>query len=91
MEVSRLIKFATTDNKIKNHSNLGRMEAFSRCGSIMEALRLTACYAFEEIGSHLLEANIQPLNVASIGDSAEKKSVLGSDESSGAEFFSKIS
>ncbi|HZC59078.1 MAG TPA: GNAT family protein [Chthoniobacterales bacterium] len=42
------------------------MAAFSRRGLMTEALRLTACHAFQEIGLHRLEANIQPNNLASI-------------------------
>jgi ribosomal-protein-alanine N-acetyltransferase len=42
------------------------MLAFSRRGLMTEALRLTAGYAFREIGLHRLEANVQPENLASI-------------------------
>jgi ribosomal-protein-alanine N-acetyltransferase len=42
------------------------MAAFARRGYMTEALRLTARHAFDEIGLHRLEANIQPTNLASI-------------------------
>jgi [ribosomal protein S5]-alanine N-acetyltransferase len=42
------------------------MVTFSRRGLMTEALRLTAHYAFQEIGLHRLEANVQPENHASI-------------------------
>ncbi len=40
--------------------------AFARRGLMTGALRATVAYAFEEIGLHRLEANIQPENAASI-------------------------
>jgi ribosomal-protein-alanine N-acetyltransferase len=42
------------------------MVAFARRGLMTEAVRLATRYAFEEIGLHRLEANIQPGNHASI-------------------------
>lgn len=42
------------------------MVAYSRRGLMTQALRLTASYAFGELGLHRLEANIQPANAASI-------------------------
>lgn len=42
------------------------MSRFSRTGLMTEALRATATFAFVELGLHRLEANIQPLNIASI-------------------------
>jgi ribosomal-protein-alanine N-acetyltransferase len=42
------------------------MIAFARRGLMTEAIRLTARFAFDEIGLHRLEANIQPANVRSI-------------------------
>lgn len=42
------------------------MVAHSRRGLMTKALRLTASYAFGEVGLHRLEANIQPTNMASI-------------------------
>jgi ribosomal-protein-alanine N-acetyltransferase len=42
------------------------MVGFARRGLMTEALRLTIRYAFDEIGLHRLEANIQPANLASI-------------------------
>ena len=42
------------------------MIGFARRGLMTEALRLAARYAFDEIGLHRLEANIQPANLASI-------------------------
>ena len=40
---------------------------YSRQGSMGEALALAVSYAFEQLGLHRLEANIQPENIASIG------------------------
>ena len=42
------------------------MARWSRRGLMTEAVRRTSLYAFEEIGLHRLEANIQPDNTASI-------------------------
>ena len=42
------------------------MAGYARRGLMTEALRLAVQYAFEEIGLHRLEANIQPANAASI-------------------------
>jgi ribosomal-protein-alanine N-acetyltransferase len=42
------------------------MVAFARRGLMTEAVRLATRYAFDEVGLHRLEANIQPGNVASI-------------------------
>lgn len=42
------------------------MAAFARRGLMTEAVRLAVRYAFDEIGLHRLEANIQPGNLASI-------------------------
>jgi ribosomal-protein-alanine N-acetyltransferase len=42
------------------------MVAFARRGLMSEAVRLATRYAFDEIGLHRLEANIQPGNLASI-------------------------
>jgi ribosomal-protein-alanine N-acetyltransferase len=42
------------------------MAAFARQGLMTEAVRLAVYYAFDEIGLHRLEANIQPTNLASI-------------------------
>ena len=42
------------------------MIAFARRGLMTEAVRLTANYAFDEIGLHRLEANVQPANLPSI-------------------------
>ena len=42
------------------------MAAYARRGLMTQALRSTAFNAFEEMGLHRLEANIQPGNVASI-------------------------
>jgi [ribosomal protein S5]-alanine N-acetyltransferase len=42
------------------------MAAFARRGLMTEALRLAMRYAFDEIGLHRVEANIQPANAASI-------------------------
>jgi [ribosomal protein S5]-alanine N-acetyltransferase len=41
------------------------MLSFSRQGLMTEALRAAARYAFEDLGLHRLEANIQPENIAS--------------------------
>ncbi|KHK55328.1 phosphinothricin acetyltransferase [Ralstonia sp. A12] len=43
------------------------MSNFSRKGSMTEALRAAVLYAFNDLGLHRLEANIQPENEASIG------------------------
>ena len=42
------------------------MARFARHGLMTEALRLAIRYAFDEIGLHRVEANIQPGNAASI-------------------------
>ena len=42
------------------------MSEFHRRGLMAEALRLAIKYAFDELGLHRLEANIQPENLASI-------------------------
>lgn len=42
------------------------MSNFSRKGSMTEALRAAVLYAFNDLGLHRLEANIQPENEASI-------------------------
>jgi ribosomal-protein-alanine N-acetyltransferase len=42
------------------------MIAFAKRGLMTEAVRLAARYAFDEIGLHRLEANIQPTNLRSI-------------------------
>ncbi len=42
------------------------MIGFARRGLMTEALRLATRYAFDEIGLHRLEANIQPANLPSI-------------------------
>ncbi|MGI4861243.1 MAG: GNAT family N-acetyltransferase [Janthinobacterium lividum] len=42
------------------------VSSFSRTGRMTEAVRAAAAYAFDELGLHRLEANIQPGNVASI-------------------------
>ena len=42
------------------------MARWSRRGPMTEAVRKTSLYAFEEIGLHRLEANLQPDNTASI-------------------------
>jgi [ribosomal protein S5]-alanine N-acetyltransferase len=42
------------------------MITFARRGLMTEAVRLTANYAFDEIGLHRLEANVQPANLPSI-------------------------
>ncbi|MGI4859602.1 MAG: GNAT family N-acetyltransferase [Janthinobacterium lividum] len=42
------------------------MVSLGRTGRMTEAIRLAAAYAFDELGLHRLEANIQPGNVASI-------------------------
>jgi [ribosomal protein S5]-alanine N-acetyltransferase len=42
------------------------MVAFARRGLMTDAVRLAARYAFDEIGLHRLEANIQPANQRSI-------------------------
>ena len=42
------------------------MVAFAGRGLMTEAVRLATRYAFDEIGRHRLEANIQPANLASI-------------------------
>lgn len=42
------------------------MVAFARRGLMSEAVRLATRYAFDEIGLHRIEANIQPGNLASI-------------------------
>ncbi len=42
------------------------MASCARRGLMTEAVRLTADYAFGELGLHRLEANIQPENAASI-------------------------
>jgi ribosomal-protein-alanine N-acetyltransferase len=42
------------------------MAGTARRGLMTEALRLATRYAFDEIGLHRLEANIQPANAASI-------------------------
>jgi len=42
------------------------MARFARHGLMTEALRLAIRYAFDEIGLHRVEANIQPVNAASI-------------------------
>ncbi len=42
------------------------MVAFAGRGFITQAIRLTARFAFSEIGLHRLEANIQPGNLRSI-------------------------
>ncbi|RFU48869.1 GNAT family N-acetyltransferase [Paraburkholderia sp. DHOC27] len=42
------------------------MSEFNRTGLMTEALRTAAAYAFDELGLHRLEANIQPQNIASI-------------------------
>ena len=39
---------------------------FSRRGYMLEAMRLVTRFAFEQMGLHRLEANIQPANAASI-------------------------
>jgi [ribosomal protein S5]-alanine N-acetyltransferase len=41
------------------------MITYARRGLMTEAVRLTANYAFDEIGLHRLEANIQPANLPS--------------------------
>ena len=41
-------------------------QPFARRGYMTEGLKLAARYAFEELGLHRLEANIQPENLASI-------------------------
>ncbi|NIF81898.1 GNAT family N-acetyltransferase [Comamonas sp. Tr-654] len=42
------------------------MSKFQRRGLMTSALHATVSYAFEELGLHRLEANIQPMNHASI-------------------------
>jgi ribosomal-protein-alanine N-acetyltransferase len=42
------------------------MEAFARAGFMTEAVGLAVRFAFDEIGLHRLEANIQPGNTRSI-------------------------
>jgi [ribosomal protein S5]-alanine N-acetyltransferase len=42
------------------------MSSFSRKGLMTEALRAAVDYAFNDLGMHRLEANIQPENRASI-------------------------
>lgn len=42
------------------------MLSFARTGLMTEALRAVVRYAFNELGLHRLEANIQPANAASI-------------------------
>jgi len=42
------------------------MAGYARRGLMAEAVRLTALYAFGDLGLHRLEANIQPENAASI-------------------------
>lgn len=42
------------------------MSQFNRTGLMSQALRAAVDYAFNELGLHRLEANIQPENVASI-------------------------
>ena len=42
------------------------MAAFARRGLMTQALRLATRYAFDDLGLHRLEANIQPDNLASI-------------------------
>jgi [ribosomal protein S5]-alanine N-acetyltransferase len=42
------------------------MSRFSRLGLMTEALRIAVTYAFNDLGLHRLEANIQPGNHASI-------------------------
>jgi ribosomal-protein-alanine N-acetyltransferase len=42
------------------------MLTFSRQGLMTEALRAAVSYAFQDLGLHRLEANIQPENIASI-------------------------
>ena len=42
------------------------MATFARRGLMTEAVRMTARYAFSELGLHRLEANIQPGNSSSI-------------------------
>ena len=42
------------------------MEAYAGRGLMTEALRLTAAYAFRDVGLHRVEANIQPDNHASL-------------------------
>jgi ribosomal-protein-alanine N-acetyltransferase len=42
------------------------MASYTRRGLMTEAVRLTANYAFAELGLHRVEANIQPENAASI-------------------------
>jgi ribosomal-protein-alanine N-acetyltransferase len=42
------------------------MANFSRTGLMTDALRAAVGYAFNELGLHRLEANIQPDNLASI-------------------------
>jgi ribosomal-protein-alanine N-acetyltransferase len=42
------------------------MAEFSRKGLMTEALRAVTTFAFEDLGLHRLEANIQPDNIASI-------------------------
>ena len=42
------------------------MVAFAGRGLMTEAVRLATRYAFDELGLHRLEANVQPANTASI-------------------------
>ena len=42
------------------------MAAYARCGLMTQALRSTVSHAFDGMGLHRLEANIQPGNTASI-------------------------
>jgi ribosomal-protein-alanine N-acetyltransferase len=42
------------------------MSEFRRLGLMTAALRAAAVFAFDELGLHRLEANIQPENTASI-------------------------
>ncbi|WP_246285632.1 GNAT family N-acetyltransferase [Nguyenibacter vanlangensis] len=42
------------------------MRAYARRGLMTQALRLTLAHAFDELGLHRVEANIQPGNLASI-------------------------
>jgi ribosomal-protein-alanine N-acetyltransferase len=43
------------------------MSEFSRQGLMTEAVRVAVDHAFNELGLHRLEANIQPENLASVG------------------------